>query len=70
VVLIATPVDLRRVMSIERPVCRARYEYADHGTPTLADIVRQWVAELPGRENRAADAPLGAAGKPPHGAVT
>jgi len=43
-VLVATPVDLSRLLTIEHPHARVRYEYKDHGTPTLEDIVREHVA--------------------------
>jgi predicted GTPase len=46
-VLIATPVDLRRVIQIAQPVCRAEYRYADRGEPTLGEIVAAWIAGLP-----------------------
>lgn len=39
VVVIATPVDLRRVIHITQPTCRVRYEVADMGSPPLRDIV-------------------------------
>jgi len=45
-VLIATPVDLRRVIDIARPVCRVTYEYADRGEPTLTELVMAWIGEL------------------------
>ncbi len=41
VVVVATPVDLGRVLQIDAPVVRVRYEYRDRGAPTLGDIVRQ-----------------------------
>jgi len=41
VVLAATPIDLARLGGIDRPVVRARYGYADAGTPTLAEVVLQ-----------------------------
>jgi predicted GTPase len=40
-VLAATPVDLARIMRIEKPVVRIRYEYKDHGSPTLAAVLRK-----------------------------
>ncbi len=46
-VVVATPVDLRRVVAIEQPVCRVGYEYADRGKPTLAEVVAAWVDKLP-----------------------
>jgi predicted GTPase len=38
-VLVATPVDLTRIIQIQQPTLRVRYEYRDHGDPTLAAIV-------------------------------
>jgi len=40
-VLIATPIDLRRVVAIGQPSQRVRYEMQEIGTPTLLDIFRQ-----------------------------
>jgi predicted GTPase len=40
-VLAATPIDLARLGGIDRPVVRARYRYADAGTPALAEVVLQ-----------------------------
>ena len=34
IVLAATPIDLARLGGIDKPVVRARYHYADAGTPT------------------------------------
>lgn len=45
-VLLATPVDLRRVVDIPQPVCRVRYDYADRGSPTLRDVLEPWLAGL------------------------
>jgi predicted GTPase len=39
VVVIATPVDLRRVAPIEKPAVRVTYELEEVGPPTLADIL-------------------------------
>lgn len=45
-VVVGTPVDLARLIDIPRPVRRARYESADAGSPTLAEVVtphlRRW----------------------------
>jgi predicted GTPase len=46
-VVIATPVDLRRLMQISQPVCRVEYRYGERGTPTLADTVAAWIDALP-----------------------
>jgi predicted GTPase len=39
-VIVATPVDLSRLVEIAHPVCRVTYEYADRGDPTLAKALR------------------------------
>jgi predicted GTPase len=39
-VLIATPVDLRRVIRIQHPTDRVRYELQEIGQPTLADLLK------------------------------
>ncbi len=49
-VLIATPIDLRRVMSFSVPVLRVRYELQELGVPTLEDVLADVV-------NRASQAP-------------
>jgi len=41
VVLIGTPIDLRRVLHLNKPAVRAKYELQEIGTPTLEDILRQ-----------------------------
>jgi predicted GTPase len=38
-VLFATPIHLTRILSIKKPTIRVRYEYKDHGQPTLADVL-------------------------------
>jgi predicted GTPase len=43
VVVSGTPMDLGRLLPLGHPVRRARYEYADAGTPTLADALAPWV---------------------------
>jgi predicted GTPase len=52
VVLIATPIDLVRVIRIEKPTVRVRYELADLGPPNLAEVVRRFLAH-PGEVARA-----------------
>jgi predicted GTPase len=34
-VLFATPIQLTRILSIKKPAIRVRYQYRDHGAPTL-----------------------------------
>jgi predicted GTPase len=38
-VLLATPVDLTRLITINKPSIRIRYGYKDHSTPTLAELI-------------------------------
>ena len=40
-VLIATPIDLRRVVAIKHPSDRVRYELQEIGQPTLADLLKK-----------------------------
>jgi len=40
VVVIATPVDLRRLADIKKPAVRVSYELEEEGSPTLADVLR------------------------------
>lgn len=39
VVVVGTPIDLARVVPIERPTRRVTYRHADAGAPTLAEVV-------------------------------
>lgn len=38
-VLFATPIQLTRILSVNKPAIRVRYEYADHGSPTLQEVL-------------------------------
>jgi hypothetical protein len=40
-VLIATPVDLRRLMGFAKPALRVRYEAQEIGEPTLAQVLER-----------------------------
>jgi predicted GTPase len=42
VVLAATPIDLRHVVAVSKPILRVRYEFAEPGS--LAEIVDDWLA--------------------------
>ena len=46
VVLIATPIDLRRVVKLDKPAVRAFYELREISTPALSDIIDRFVAEV------------------------
>ena len=39
VIVAATPIDLAGLIQIDRPVVRARYEYAEYGKPALSEFV-------------------------------
>lgn len=45
-VLFATPIQLTRIVSINKPAIRVRYEYEDSGSPTLEEVL---LDELEGR---------------------
>ncbi len=45
-VLFATPVNLTRMLSINKPTIRVRYEYKDHGLPRLEDVIARKMEEL------------------------
>ena len=40
-VIIATPIDLGKLIHIQKPHQRVRYEYQDIGTPTLATLLQE-----------------------------
>jgi predicted GTPase len=44
-VIVATPVDLTRIIKIDKPMLRVRYELQELGTPNLTDVLKarlQW----------------------------
>ncbi|MEJ2639672.1 MAG: cyclic 2,3-diphosphoglycerate synthase [Desulfosarcinaceae bacterium] len=41
IVAMATPIDLRRLMQIDRPVTRIRYSYKDYDSPTLEGLLQR-----------------------------
>ncbi|MDD3535314.1 MAG: cyclic 2,3-diphosphoglycerate synthase [Candidatus Cloacimonetes bacterium] len=41
-VVIATPIDLRRIVKIKKPACQVGYELQEIGVPTLADILKDF----------------------------
>lgn len=45
-VLFATPIHLTRILSIGKPTLRVRYEYRDHGSPTLAEVLMAKMCRL------------------------
>ncbi len=40
-VLIATPIDLTRLISINKPTLRVRYEYRDNSEPTIETVLKE-----------------------------
>lgn len=46
VVIVATPIDLRRLIKIKHPAVRVGYELQEIGTPTLHDIITDALARL------------------------
>ncbi|HEX4994703.1 MAG TPA: GTP-binding protein, partial [Methylomirabilota bacterium] len=46
VVVAATPIDLAGLISINKPVVRARYDFADAGEPTLGSVVDAFLTRL------------------------
>ncbi len=42
-VLSATPIDLTRLVQIRKPTLRVRYEYQDHGEPTLEQLLADYL---------------------------
>ncbi|MBN2123804.1 MAG: GTPase [Deltaproteobacteria bacterium] len=49
-VLFATPIQLTRILSIDKPTIRVRYEYRDHGAPRLEDALLRRFCALEHRE--------------------
>ncbi len=43
-VIIATPIDLRRVVNIDKPSQRVRYELQEIGQPTLSEVLKETFA--------------------------
>jgi predicted GTPase len=41
----ATPIDLTRVVALEKPVVRVRYGYRDNGRPTLGELVKRMLSQ-------------------------
>lgn len=44
--LLATPINLASVLSIEKETLRVRYEYGDHGDPTFEDVLLRRLQRL------------------------
>jgi predicted GTPase len=48
-VIIATPIDLGRIININKPSVRVRYDLQETGKPSLGDVIRDFF-EKPGKE--------------------
>jgi predicted GTPase len=46
VVLVATPINLAKLIVIDKPVVRVRYEYKDHEKPSLEDVLSARLEDL------------------------
>jgi predicted GTPase len=44
VVVIGTPIDLRRLIAFDRPALRVTYDLAERGKPDLADLLEPLAA--------------------------
>jgi len=45
VVIIGTPIDLRRLMKLNKPAVRVRYELQEIGRPNLEDVLNQFITQ-------------------------
>jgi predicted GTPase len=45
-VIVGTPIDLSRLVKIDRPVVRARYELQEVGRPDLADALAPLLKQI------------------------
>ncbi len=46
VVVAGTPIDLRRVLNVNKPIARARYEISEIGRPDLEEILTEWLKKV------------------------
>jgi predicted GTPase len=46
VVVAATPIDLAALMTLNKPVVRARYEFDEVGEPRLSDLVADFLGRV------------------------
>jgi predicted GTPase len=53
VVVSASPIDLARILHVNKPIVRARYEFAETGEPTLSAIIDEFLVK------RASPVPIG-----------
>jgi len=48
-VLVASPVDLRHLVDMEKPALRVRYELQELGEPTLGQLIDRFLGQAPGK---------------------
>ena len=46
VVVIGTPIDLRRVLKLNKPAVRVKYELQEIGKPDLEDVIKEFFEKL------------------------
>jgi predicted GTPase len=51
-IVIATPVDLGRLMALPKPSCRVRYDLEEIGRPHLADVLERFLSRPSGNLRR------------------
>jgi predicted GTPase len=51
-VIIATPIDLRRLININKPSVRVIYDLQEIGKPALSDLIPAYLKKLSGQEKR------------------
>ena len=44
-VVIATPIDLNRVVKINKPCVKIQYELQEFGSPTFDDVISEFLAK-------------------------
>ncbi|MDY0319261.1 MAG: cyclic 2,3-diphosphoglycerate synthase [Candidatus Cloacimonadaceae bacterium] len=52
-VIIATPIDLRRIVNIEKPACQVQYELQEIGVPTIAEVLENFATKKPAAKKAA-----------------
>ena len=52
IIIVATPVDLARLIALPKPFCRVRYDLEEIGHPDLAEIVSSFVQKHVARSTR------------------
>jgi predicted GTPase len=44
-IIVATPVDLARLIDLPKPHCRVRYDLEEIGRPTLTEVVKHFLTD-------------------------